>query len=323
MASAPQALQEEDDFRNSSQLCSPAPTRRAIGDWTAVFRLLPRQRNHPGTILREWSPFPPGQTALKPAPAQSRHPPQIACRNLELSFAPTQPVLRQLSLDLPAGEITCLLGPSGCGKSTLLKCIAGLLQPQTGSIRFDDRPVKELIGRMSFVFQEPTLLPWRSVRSNVLLPLELQGRLGDPQCRAQVDRFLEIVGLLSSDQRKFPSELSGGMKMRASLARALATDPDILLLDEPFAALDDVLRNRLNELLLELVAERPRTVVFVTHNIAEAIFLSQQIAIIGRGEVRQLWRNPLPLPRQRSCRATPQFAGLFGEVASLMEAAAG
>jgi NitT/TauT family transport system ATP-binding protein len=248
--------------------------------------------------------------------------PQIDCRNLQLSFAPGQPVLRDLSLVLPAGEITCLLGPSGCGKSTLLKCIAGLLPPDSGFIRFDDQPLATLAGRMSFVFQEPTLLPWRTVRSNVLLPLELQRRHKEPECLERVDRFLKIVGLHESDQRKFPSELSGGMKMRASLARALATDPDVLLLDEPFAALDDVLRNRLNELLLELVAQRSRTVAFVTHNIAEAVFLSQQIAIIGRGSVHQVWRNPLEVPRTRSSRSTAEFAALYGEVASAMESAA-
>ena len=176
---------------------------------------------------------------------------------------------------------------------------------------------------MSFVFQDPTLLPWRNVRDNVLLPLELKGVAQDASYLQRVEHFLSVVGLSPSDQRKFPAQLSGGMKMRASLARALATDPDVLLLDEPFAALDDVLRNKLNELLLQLVAERPRTVVFVTHNIAEAIFLSDQIAIVGRGVVQQLIRNPLPKPRERSCRSTPEFAQLFGHVAAAMEGAAG
>jgi NitT/TauT family transport system ATP-binding protein len=249
-------------------------------------------------------------------------PPLISCRNLQLSYATEQSVLCDLSLELPPGEITCLLGPSGCGKSTLLKCIAGLLQPQAGSISCDDQPIAALSGRMSFVFQEPTLLPWRTVRSNVLLPLELAGKQRDAASLERVDRFLEVVGLSSTDQKKFPGELSGGMKMRASLARALATDPEVMLLDEPFAALDDVLRNRLNELLLELMAERPRTVAFVTHNIAEAVFLSHQIAIIGRGTVRQVWRNRLSSPRLRASRSTAEFATLYGEVAFAMEAAA-
>lgn len=261
-------------------------------------------------------------SAAESVPVNRSLPPLISCNNLQLSFTSGTPVLDDLSLELPAGEITCLLGPSGCGKSTLLKCIAGLLQPQSGTIQVDAQPAETLAGRISFVFQEPTLLPWRTVRGNVLLPLELQRRASDPTCLEQVDHFLRIVGLAPSDQRKHPHELSGGMKMRASLARALATDPDILLLDEPFAALDDVLRNRLNLLLLELVAERPRTVVFVTHNIAEAVFLSQQIAIIGRGSVRQVWRNPLPFPREPASRSTAQFAALYGEVAAAMEAAA-
>lgn len=254
-------------------------------------------------------------------PANRLKPPQIACRNLQLSFATDQPVLRDLTLELPPGEITCLLGPSGCGKSTVLKCLAGLLDPQAGSIRYDEQPLGAWNGRLSFVFQEPTLLPWRTVRANVLLPLELQGQQQDADSLQRVDRFLRIVGLNATDQRKFPGELSGGMKMRASLARALATDPDVLLLDEPFAALDDMLRSRLNMLLLELVAERPRTVAFVTHNIAEAVFLSQQIAIIGRGAVHQVWRNRLPSPRVATIRSTAEFAALYGEVAAAMEAA--
>lgn len=249
-------------------------------------------------------------------------PPQIHCENVELAFGRGPAVLRGLSLEIPAGEIVCLLGPSGCGKSTLLKCIAGLLKPKSGRVRIGDSGPNPLVQRMSFVFQEATLLPWRTVRSNVLLPFELRDEADESSSRERVDRFLKIVGLSAADQLKFPAQLSGGMKMRVSLARALATDPDVLLLDEPFAALDDVLRNRLNELLLELVAERPRTVVFVTHNVAEAIFLSSQIAVIGQGKVHALLRNPLPQPRRRECRSTPEFAKMFGEVASAMEGAA-
>lgn len=262
-----------------------------------------------------------------PAPSPSTpatvSPPAISAQRVRVAFAGNHPVLRDLSLELPAGQVTCLLGPSGCGKSTLLKCIAGLLRPESGSIMIGAAVPNPNAQRMSFVFQDPTLLPWRSVRDNVLLPLQLKGLSQDQTYLARVDHFLSIVGLAASDQQKYPSQLSGGMKMRASLARALATDPDILLLDEPFAALDDVLRNKLNELLLQLVSERPRTVVFVTHNIAEAIFLSDQIAIIGQGVVQRLIDNPLPKPRQRTSRATPQFAELFGVVASAMEGAAG
>lgn len=259
--------------------------------------------------------------ASSPTPTASS-PPAISCQSVQLAFSGGQPVLRGLNLEIPAGQVTCLLGPSGCGKSTLLKCFAGLLRPDSGKVLIGAAAPDPNAQRMSFVFQDPTLLPWRSVRDNVVLPLELKGLSQDQSYLARVEHFLGIVGLSANDQRKFPSQLSGGMKMRASLARALATDPDILLLDEPFAALDDVLRNKLNELLLQLVSERPRTVVFVTHNIAEAIFLSDQIAIIGNGVVRRLIDNPLPKPRQRASRATPQFAELFGVVSTAMEGSA-
>lgn len=257
-----------------------------------------------------------------PGPPDAATPPRIDCRGVRVAFDPDQPVLRGLDLEIPAGAITCLLGPSGCGKSTLLRCIAGLHVPDAGSVTVEAAGSRPLSRRLSFVFQEPTLLPWRSVRANVMLPLELQKRAGEPDSRHLVDRFLGIVGLSETDQRKLPAQLSGGMKMRVSLARALVTDPDVLLLDEPFAALDDVLRTRLGELLVDLVTERPRTVVFVTHNIAEAIFLGRRIAVIGQGTVRTLFDNPLPQPRTRACRASAAFAEVFGRVSAAMEGAA-
>lgn len=248
--------------------------------------------------------------------------PRIRCDRLQLGFGPGHEILRNLSLEVPAGEILCLIGASGCGKSTLLKCMAGLLQPAAGSVRFERAGIPSTQHRTAFVFQEPTLLPWRSVRGNVRLPLELLGLAANPRFLERIDRFLEVVGLTAQDQQKYPAQLSGGMKMRVSLARALVTDPDVLFFDEPFAALDDLLRMRLNELLLDLVAERPRTVVFVTHNITEAIFLSQRMAILGRGTVAEVIENSLPVPRQREMRSTIEFVTLYGSVSSAMERAA-
>ena len=175
---------------------------------------------------------------------------------------------------------------------------------------------------MSFVFQEATLLPWRSAIENVLLPSELDRGLagvGRDDARQLAATRLEEVGLEKQEHQKLPRQLSGGMKMRVALARALMNDPDILLLDEPFAALDDILRNRLNELLLQLWSHRPRTILFVTHNISEAIFLSHQIAIMHKGRIGQQWINPLPFPREHRLRSNPEFSHCYGVVSSALE----
>ncbi len=222
-----------------------------------------------------------------------------------------QLVLDGLSLDVLPGEIVALLGASGCGKSTLLRAIASLIPMQGGEIAFTKQSRRA--GDLAFVFQDATLLPWRTVEENVVLPLELGRR--NLENREQVVRAaLDAVGLTERDYKKFPRELSGGMRMRTSIARALVTDPSILLLDEPFAALDDILRTRLNELLLELWQQRQRTILFVTHNIAEAVFLSHRIAVFGKGRVADLITNPLPWPRTASDRTSPEFGRFFGFV---------
>jgi NitT/TauT family transport system ATP-binding protein len=222
-----------------------------------------------------------------------------------------QVVLSGLSLDVAPGEIVSLLGASGCGKSTLLRAIANLVRPTAGEVVFS-KPNRRA-GDLAFVFQDATLLPWRTVAENVVLPLQL-GSPGRSVSQTEVNAALHAVGLSERDYAKFPRELSGGMRMRTSIARALVTDPSILLLDEPFAALDDILRNRLNDLLLELWKERQRTILFVTHNIAEAIYLSHRIAIFGSGRIAEVVTNPLPWPRFTSHRSSPDFATFFGEV---------
>lgn len=226
-----------------------------------------------------------------------------------------QVVLDGLSLEVASGEIGALLGASGCGKSTLLRAIASLIPTSGGEIKFS-KPNRRT-GDLSFVFQDATLLPWRTVEENVYLPLELANR-GRDSSREAVASALAAVGLKERDFSKFPRQLSGGMRMRTSIARALVTDPSILLLDEPFAALDDILRNRLNELLLELWQERQRTILFVTHNIAEAIYLSHRIAIFGNGKIADIVSNPLPWPRCAVQRSSAEFAGFFGKVSQAL-----
>ena len=190
-------------------------------------------------------------------------------------------VLENVSLTIPRGEFLSIVGPSGCGKSTLLRLLAGLLEPTEGSVTRTTTASGSL-NRIGFVFQHPTLLPWRTARANLQLPLELgrspnQEPLSNDACL----NLLRQVGLIDSDAEKRPAELSGGMQMRLSLARALATKPDVLLLDEPFAAVDDLLRLKLQEDVRRLHDERNLTSVLVTHNLHEAVFLSDRVIVLN------------------------------------------
>ena len=243
--------------------------------------------------------------------------PAIECSSVSVSFLDRasqvqRNILSKLDVHVPAGSVVALLGKSGCGKSTLLRCIAGLQPIHSGKIAIGERSIEDARESLAFVFQEPALLPWRTAIENVGLPLELQAKMSLSEVRKQAGQMLETVGFTMADREKLPSQLSGGMKMRASLARALVTEPTLLLLDEPFAALDDMLRWRLNEMLLELCSKQSKTIVFVTHNIAEAVFLSQQIAIMHHGRIVQLIDNPLPQPRSTTLRSTTEFAQFYG-----------
>lgn len=246
---------------------------------------------------------------------------EIACRDVSVVFKDNQgsstPVLNRLNLEICKGEILTLVGPSGCGKSTLLRSIAGLQKLSSGQISLEkasksDHPI-------GFVFQEANLLDWRSVWQNVRLPLELYKEASSEQSRQRIGELLQAVALKQSDHSKYPDQLSGGMKMRVALARALVTSPTVMLLDEPFAALDDVLRNQLNDLILQLWADKSFTMIFVTHNIAEAIYLSHRIAIMHRGQIAKTVNIDFPYPRDRSLRSTSQFATLYGEISSILE----
>jgi NitT/TauT family transport system ATP-binding protein len=189
-----------------------------------------------------------------------------------------------LDLKVRKGEFVALVGPSGCGKSTALRIIAGLTAPTSGEVRVswhggEGAPGQGISGQaIGFVFQEPTLMPWTSVRENVRLPLKL-ARVPAAQANARIDEALQRVGLLEF-ANSYPRELSGGMKMRVSLARALVTDPDILLMDEPFAALDEITRFRLNNDLLALWRNLRKTVIFVTHSVFESVYLSQRVMVM-------------------------------------------
>lgn len=240
----------------------------------------------------------------------------IACRQVSVRFSTGRDVLCGVDLDVPAGGALALVGRSGCGKTTLLRCIAGLQAVTSGSI--DPRPEAVAAGDMAYVFQEPALLPWLDAVSNVLLPLDLVGRGSRAERRAAATHWLGEVGFAAADLTKRPAELSGGMRMRVSLARALVTEPAILLLDEPFAALDDLLRTRLTDLLLDLHARHPRTMVLVTHNIGEAILVGDTVASIDRGRIGGSVAIDLPRPRLARTRGTPAFGRLYDAVTDLL-----
>jgi NitT/TauT family transport system ATP-binding protein len=228
-------------------------------------------------------------------------------------FATGVTALAGIDLDIHRGEFLTLLGPSGCGKSTLLRIIAGLSEPSSGIRRLSletDRTGHVPAGRIGFVFQDPTLMPWSTVVDNVLLPFRLAGRIG-PKERERAAAEIRSVGL-AGFERTYPRQLSGGMRMRVSIARALVTDPDLLLLDEPFAALDEITRMALNDDLMRLWESRRPTVVFVTHSVFESVYLSTRIAVMTPrpGHIAAELPVDLPQPRERSLRTSPRYAAL-------------
>jgi len=229
----------------------------------------------------------------------------VSLRNVGKAFERGTVALRGFDLTVRDGEFVSLLGPSGCGKSTALRIIAGLSEASDGAVEWAD--AKKDAGRIGFVFQEPTLMPWTSVANNVRLPLKL-ARAEDT--RGAVAQAIERVGL-AEFAGAFPRELSGGMKMRASIARALVTEPRLLLMDEPFAALDEITRFKLNNDLLTLWQELKRTVVFVTHSVFESVYLSQRIVVmtLRPGRVFAEIAIPAPYPRDEAFRTSADYAG--------------
>jgi NitT/TauT family transport system ATP-binding protein len=223
--------------------------------------------------------------------------------------------LGPLDLDVARGEFVALLGPSGCGKSTALRLIAGLGAPSSGTVDVT-RQAGKADGRhpIGFVFQEPTLMPWASVRDNVRLPLKL-ANMPAADADGRVSSALAQVGLAEFADA-FPRELSGGMKMRVSLARALVTDPDILLMDEPFAALDEITRFRLNNDLLALWRTLHKTVIFVTHSVFESVYLSQRVIVMTArpGRISHEFRIETSEPRGEDFRTSAEYAAYCREV---------
>jgi NitT/TauT family transport system ATP-binding protein len=247
----------------------------------------------------------------------------VSCRNLRVRFfTPRRAItaLQGLSLDVAAGEFLTLLGPSGCGKSTFLRVVADLIQPDDGEIRvFGAAPEAARLRRdIGFVFQDPALLPWRTALANVELPLQVAVSRAR-RAKATPRELLELVGLKGSESA-YPHELSGGMRQRVAIARALASDPKILLMDEPFGALDEITRDRLNEELRRVWRELGLTVLFVTHSIHEAAYLGQRVVMMAAnpGRVRAIVPVDLPADRTLALRETAPFVALAAELRQLL-----
>jgi len=249
----------------------------------------------------------------------------LECRNVTVRFMSERhavTALENISFALDAGGFLTLLGPSGCGKSTLLRVIADIIQPTTGSINVLGRsPAAARQDReIGFVFQDACLLPWRNAIDNIRLPLEVGRRRNLKPGSMGPQDLLELVGL-SGWENALPHELSGGMRQRVSIARALLGGPKILLMDEPFGALDEITRDRLNAELLRIWAETGTTIIFVTHSIYEAAFLGQQVLMLAAhpGRVRELVDVKLPEPRRLAVRETPEFVALAAHLRAVLE----
>lgn len=250
----------------------------------------------------------PVSTSIRDATDQ---PPALEVLSAEKTYPNGTRALMPVNLRIEEGEFVTLLGPSGCGKSTLLKMVAGLLDASDGRLLLWRKPVEQLeqSGRkMAFVFQSPTLMPWASVQTNVRLPLDLAG-MDKKQADERVADALALVGL-SKFAQALPRALSGGMQMRVSIARGLVVQPDLLLMDEPFGALDEITRFKLDSDLLDLWRKKKLTVIFVTHSIHEAVFLSSRVVMMAArpGRVVQQFNISEPYPRTADFMVSPQFS---------------
>ena len=245
--------------------------------------------------------------------------PVITARNIDLTFPTADgPVhaLKGVDLTINAGDFVSFIGPSGCGKTTFLRTIAALETPTGGTLTVNGMTADEArkARAYGYVFQAPGLYPWRTISGNISLPLEIMG-FSKPDRAERIARVLDLVDLAGFGG-KYPWQLSGGMQQRASIARALAFDADILLMDEPFGALDEIVRDHLNEALLELWARTGKTIGFVTHSIPEAVFLSTRIVVMSPrpGRITDIIDSPLPRERPLEIRDTPEFLAVAHRV---------
>lgn len=263
----------------------------------------------------------PGAQALTPSPPPGDAPVMAVERVSHVYASPQGEIkaLTDVSFEVALQEFVCLVGPSGCGKSTLLRLMAGLLHPTQGRISLDGQPLAGPHRQVGIVFQRANLMPWRSVRDNVLLPLELEGVPRD-QAVERADELIRLVGLAGFERAR-PRDLSGGMEQRVAIARALIHNPEILLLDEPFGALDAMTRERMSAELLRIWEASRKTVVMVTHNLQEAVFLADRVLVLTPrpGRIRATFDIPLPRPRDIAV----QYSMLFGELAGQVRAAIG
>jgi NitT/TauT family transport system ATP-binding protein len=270
-------------------------------------------------LVQKSSPASPGSATESQQPKSLGSSIAIAGVDVTYGIGSTEAVaaLRGIDLQVPDGAFVSLVGPSGCGKSTLLRVVADLMPPTAGTVRIGGRAPAELrdAGRIGLVFQQANLMPWLRVDDNVRLLETLVADRGGSRQRADVPALLDLVGLKGFEGKR-PHQLSGGMQSRAALARALAIDPTVLLMDEPFAALDEITRDRMAFELMRVWQHYRKTVLFVTHSLAEAVFLSDTVVLMSArpGRIHRVFEVDLPRPRDRDTRLDDRFLHLVGEI---------